>query len=390
MKRPRVTILNHDISGNSLGRAYILGKMLSEYFDVKIIGPSKKGEIWKPCMNSDIRIVKLPYYRFPALLFKIPGILKEIDGDVIYAVKPKLSSFGFGLLKKAVSKTPVILDIDDWEMGFLIKRGILGKISRLFNLKVTIPDGFFWTWLMQLFIGHADKITTVSTFLQDKFGGEIIPHAKDTDYLNPIKFNGDELKKQLNIAGRKIVMFLGTPRKHKGIEDVMQAIPMIDNPDLLMIIVGGGSDKRYEESLIRMGGDRLFIIDQIPLQDIPEYLSLADIVVIPQRRTNDSAGQIPSKLFDAMSMAKPIISTRVSDIPCILEGCGIIVEPGSPMEVKEAIQWILTNPVQAKEMGLRARDKCIKQYSMLSLKHRLRSIVDEVINSNLRASIHEN
>ncbi len=375
--RKKISILNFDLSDNSLGRAYILGQALSEYYDVEIVGPAKKGYIWEPLRDSDIKITKVPYSRLPFLLFKLPAILKKIDGDVVYAVKPRFTSFGFGLLKKLFSNKPLILDIDDWEVGFYLKKGFLSRFSRFVH--VTNPNGLFWTWLMQFFIRYADRVTTVSTFLKDKYGGEIIPHAKDTDLFDPCKFEDDDLKNQLGLTGKKIVMFLGTPRQHKGLEEAIKSVLMINNPDLILMIVGANVTGDYEKKLQILGGGRLFMTGMVPYKELPRYLMLSDVVIIPQRVTPDTVGQIPSKIFDAMSMARPIISTRVSNIPEILADCGIIVNPESPNELSRAIKQVIENPEKASQMGRKARERCNELYSLKTIREKLKRLAGDLI-----------
>ncbi len=372
----KITILNFDLSDNSLGRAYILAQALSVDYDVKIVGPARKGEIWEPLRNSDIKMIQLPHRKFPRLFCEIPSILKAIDGDLIYAVKPRFTSFGFGIVKKFFSKTPLMLDIDDWEIGFYLKKKFWSRLLKFMNL--ANPNGLFWTWVMQFFIPYADGITTVSTFLQNKFGGEIIPHAKDTAILDPKRFKNNVLKKQLGISGKRVVMFLGTPRAHKGVEDALKAVLMIGDPNVIMLIVGANLAGDYEKSLTEMGGDSLLMIGKIPLGDVPRYLMLADIVVIPQRQSPDTVGQLPSKLFDAMAMARSIISTRVSDIPQILGNCGIIVNPETVEGMSRAIKWILDNPEQAAHMGMQARLRCVELYSLASIRKKAAKLVKEV------------
>ncbi len=64
-----------------------------------------------------------------------------------------------------------------------------------------------------------------------------------------------------------------------------------------------------------------------------------------------------------MAMAKPIITTKVSDLPEILSGCGWIVEPEKPNEIAMAIRYILDHPEEAKEKGQKARERCEEKYS---------------------------
>jgi glycosyltransferase involved in cell wall biosynthesis len=376
-ERKRISILNFDLSDNSLGRAYILALALSEYYDVEIIGPAKKGYIWEPLRDSDIKITKVPYSRLPLLLLKLPAILKKIDGDVIYAVKPRFTSFGFGLLKKLFYNKPLFLDIDDWEVGFYLKKRFWNRLSRFVH--VTNPNGLFWTWLLQFFIRYADRVTTVSTFLKNKYGGVIIPHAKDTCFLDPLRFKNDELKRELGLAGKKIVMFLGTPRQHKGLEEAVEAVLMIDNPDLILMIVGANMNGKYEKKLQASRSGRFFMIGFVSIKELPRYLMLSDVVIIPQRITPDTIGQIPSKIFDAMSLARPIISTKVSDIPEILSDCGIIVNPESPNELSSAIKWVMENPEKASQMGRRARKRCNELYSLKTIRRKLTRLIGGLI-----------
>jgi glycosyltransferase involved in cell wall biosynthesis len=72
---------------------------------------------------------------------------------------------------------------------------------------------------------------------------------------------------------------------------------------------------------------------------------------------------VPAKIFDAMAMAKPIIATNVSDIPEILDSCGWIVEPENPRQLAETIKYVFEHPVEAKENGKKAREKCKREYS---------------------------
>ena len=107
---------------------------------------------------------------------------------------------------------------------------------------------------------------------------------------------------------------------------------------------------------------------------LPEFISVADLVVIPQRVTLETEAQVPAKVFDAMAMAKPIIATRVSDLPEILDGCGYIAEPDNPQSLARTIQQVFEQPDLAEEMAYKARQKCIREYSWDAMEKRLVSI----------------
>jgi len=81
----------------------------------------------------------------------------------------------------------------------------------------------------------------------------------------------------------------------------------IDDPDLMMVVVGGDHDGVYEKRLKSIGSDRLLILGRVAYEEMPRYLMMADVVIIPQRQDPGAVGQLPSKLFDAMAMAKPLL-----------------------------------------------------------------------------------
>ncbi len=85
-------------------------------------------------------------------------------------------------------------------------------------------------------------------------------------------------------------------------------------------------------------------------------------------------------------MAKPIMSTNVpvcvlrtgrSDIPQILDGCGWIIEPENPRQLVETIQYVFDHPIEAKEKGLKAREKCEREYSWEVMEEKLIAIFEK-------------
>jgi len=59
--------------------------------------------------------------------------------------------------------------------------------------------------------------------------------------------------------------------------------------------------------------------------------------------------------FDAMAMANPIVVTEVSDLPQILDGCGIVLEPDSPEALAEAIETLVEDERLQSELGVNAQ-----------------------------------
>ena len=372
----KISILCFDLSSNAFGRAGLLAQALSRFCDVEIIGPSRRGGIWAPMSQIEIPVKKFEWRRYPGFFRMRKNILDAIDGEIILASKLMPTSFGIGLQKKKNSGKPLILDIDDWELGFFYHSGFLGKVGRFLNF--SNPNGLPYVWRMEHLVGQADAISVSNLFLQKKFGGKLLPHCRDTKTLNPLKFNADDVKEEMGFSGKKILMFLGTPRSHKGIDDLLDAFKKIDNPDLHLVIIGVESKQEFLKGIDVSVKDRVTVMPKAPFDKLTKNLSAADIIVIPQRKTSDSIGQIPARLFDAMAMAKPILTTRVSDIPEVLGDCGYLTEPNEPSQLADAIQYILAHSNEAQKKGQAARERCQQMYDISNLESGLKELIERV------------
>lgn len=379
----KISIISPDLSHNCLGRAYILAKVLQRHYEVEIVGPMFGEGIWEAVAND--KSIKYKFVKISGRFkpyWQISKVVKKIDGDVIYASKPLFTSFGVGLLKKLKGKKPLILDVDDWQMGFI--KESYKKLSFTRRLKSLISStiwfynlGSYWNNLINEKLTHiADEVTVSNNFLKKRFGGKIVWHGRDTDAFNPEKFDKNLIREKYQIKRtKKIVMFFGTPRAHKGISNLTDAINLIRNQEIILYIIGITDGDKYCEKLVeyakKLLGNRFKGFEIQLFEKIPEFLAMADVVVIPQKRNFATIGQVPAKVFDAMAMAKPIIATNVSDLPEILDGCGWIVEPEKPKELAKTIQYVLDNPKEAGEIGWKARQKCIDKYSWDAMENTL-------------------
>jgi glycosyltransferase involved in cell wall biosynthesis len=372
----KISLLSFDLSHNCLGRAYLLAKVLEREYEVEIIGPTFGDGIWNPVDTGEFQYSYVRGLSYPTFFISIREMLKLITGDVIYAIKPRPTSYGIALLKKIHKNAPpLVLDIDDWEVGFYIDKN---KLKLTFNSVIDIrePNSFFYTWVTEKLTKFADDITVSSSFLQNKFGGIIVPHGRDTNAFDPTKFDRESLRSKWDLDDKKVIMFLGSPSPHKGLEEIAYAVKSLDRNDVVFMMVGAHDDN-YVRQLQAFGGDKIKIVGMQPFHKVPVFLAMADLVVLPQRKSASAVGQVPAKVFDAMAMAKPVIATNVSDLPEILDGCGWIVEPESPEQLAETIQYVLCNPGEAEETGRKARQKCIEKYSWAAMERILTGVFDK-------------
>ena len=208
----------------------------------------------------------------------------------------------------------------------------------------------------------------------------MIYHCRDTTIFDPEKFDSESIKAKLGLEGKRVVMFLGTPRPHKGTAELFSAIEKISDPYVRLVLIG--ADSSIQSQIQNMGNnkDKVIVLPKISFKELPEHLSVADMLVIPQKDTTDTQGQIPAKLFDAMAMAKPIITTPISDIPEVMGGHGYLVEPGNPEQLAKTIINIFANLEEAQRKGQNARKRCQELYDLKVMEKELSFQVEKLIS----------
>ena len=371
----KTSVLCFDLSDNAAGRADLLARLLAPLGEVEVIGPRSGPAPWMPVAGGPVRYTGVPERRMPGFLMTMVELSRRADGDLVYASKTRLGSAGVGYLKRVLGRRPLLLDIDDWETGFYLRSGLAGTLGRAVNFGN--PKGLPWTWLAERLTGLASGITVASRFLQQRFGGVLVPHVRDTDAWKPGSGSPVEARRRLGIVDERVVMFLGTPRGYKGLDDLGAAVTGLGRKDVRLAVVGTLPESVLGRDLARRFPS-ICVAPPIAFEEIPSFLSAADVVVVPQRDTPDTRGQVPAKLFDAMALGRPIVSTRVSMIPEILEGCGLLVEAGAVSALGAAIARLLDDPGEAAALARRARERCVERYSFSAARRDLFPLIEQV------------
>jgi glycosyltransferase involved in cell wall biosynthesis len=370
----KVSVLAFDLADNATGRADLLARLLAPRWEVEVVGPRFGPELWKPAQGGDVAHRGIQAGKYPGFLGALPGLLGLVDGDVIVASKPRPTSYGVGLLARARRRRPLLLDIDDWELGFFYRSGAWGRVGRALDL--ADPNGLAWTWLMERLVGRADARIVASRFLEARFGGALVTHVRDTEAWDPTRYDPAWARSALGARDRRVVMFLGTPRAYKGVDDLVEAVGRL-GPDVMLALVGaepgGAAARRWA------GRPHVRVVGQVPFQDVPRYLVAADVVAVPQRATTDTLAQVPAKLVDAMALARPVVSTAVSMIPEMLAGCGRVVAPGDVAALAEAIRDLLAHPAAAQALGAAARRRCEERYSFRAARAALFPLIERLL-----------
>ena len=152
----------------------------------------------------------------------------------------------------------------------------------------------------------------------------------------------------------------------KGVPDLIEACRILKERRFRFrcLIVGSdpeGTRRAGLQALVRTKGlgDQVSLVGLLPWRTALERVARAAVFVLPAIRTaaGDMDG-IPVSLIEAMGIGVPVVSTRLSGIPELIEHGhrGLLVSPGDAQALASAVERIGACPELAASLGRRGRE----------------------------------
>ena len=186
----KISILAFDLSDNATGRADLLARLLAPRWDVEVVGPRFGARVWGPVAGGPIVHRALPARRRALSALRLGvGARSPRRSTATSSTPPSRGRPATAprCWRAGAARRPLLLDIDDWEVGFFRRSDAWGTLGRALNLGN--PNGLPWTWLMERLVPRADALTVASRFLERRFGGTLVPHVRDTEAWDPARFD---------------------------------------------------------------------------------------------------------------------------------------------------------------------------------------------------------
>ena len=356
-QRTTIAVLAWDVGHNPYGRAYLLAEALSRQYRVVLIGFrfSRYGDdVWKPLRGAPIEPVVLPGNDFPEFQQQLESLAARIDPDVVIACKARLPTVQLGLMLKALRNRPLIVDVDDYEPSFFGDQGAIESVADLPAEALRVPHEEAWTRYAENLLPFADALLVSNPALQSKFGGVVVPHARDEVVFDANRADGAETRRRLGLESQsRLVFFVGTPRPHKGLLELLAAIDQSGVADCRLVVVGTPPDRTFGQALASAGGDRLAMLPDQSFDALPGLLAAADLVCLLQDRDSPiSEFQLPAKVVDALAMGVPVLATRAPPLEGLIAAG--LVQATARSSAPAAIKALLEMPRDERERRARA------------------------------------
>jgi len=279
---------------------------------------------------------------------------ENIDSDIVHT-HTWYGHFG-GLLTRILYNIPFVATCHSLEPLRPWKEDQLGRGYQLS------------TWIEKVSIESADKIIAVSKLMKEDIlryfnvSEEKIVVIHNGIDLNKWKYTpiSDSLKKEYGIAD-DYILFVGRPTPQKGMEYLVEAAD--DIPVQIVFGAVGADTKEYEERMMEKVKKKKNIVWIHKLLKEEEYVQLyssAKVFVCPS--IYEPFGIIN---LEAMACETPVVASAVGGIKEVVvhEQTGLLVEPGNPKQISDAVNRLLKDKDLAKKFGKNGRKRVEEKFS---------------------------
>lgn len=291
------------------------------------------------------------------VLTSLFGMARAQKPDYIFVDSPPLFLGVSGWLAAKWWNVPLIFNVADLWPDSVRDLGVMDD-GALVNFAYALER-----WIYR----HSTVVTAVTEGIRDSLlkikliPAEkvlFLPNGVDTSLFRP-SVPDQGLKDRLGLAGKKIILYAGNHGYAGAVETVVYAAERVRRETSYhFLLVGEGPEKRkLIELSANLGLRNVTFHQQVPLDEVPAFVSISDLAVITLRKSQVMAGARPAKTFVMMAGGKPIVLAAEGEAARLIQsaGAGVVVPPEDHESLANAIHTLLTHPEIAVEMGASGR-----------------------------------
>lgn len=167
------------------------------------------------------------------------------------------------------------------------------------------------------------------------------------------------------------ILYVGSLSPRKGVDDLLHALAHFDPPTpWQLVVIGDGPERRKLERLtstLKLVGNVTFLGAQ-RFEDVSSAYAACDVLVAPSRYGKRGRTEgIPNVVIEALAHERPVITTRVSGIPELVENrvTGFLVAPNDRTALTEALYFVQQHPDVADATAKQGRLRVEEQFDLI-------------------------
>lgn len=207
----------------------------------------------------------------------------------------------------------------------------------------------YFEWLEKRLYKSAYKIIVVTDSFKDKIVEKGIDGNKISVFKNgalldmyePASKN-EELLKRLELQDKFVFGYIGTHGMAHALDFIIESANTIKEqyPNVVFLLLGDGAKKA--ELLVlkeKLNAHNVLMLDSVPKHEVVEYLNLMDVALVNLKKSDTFKTVIPSKIFEAAAMSKPILLGLEGETKTMIEEykVGLCFEPENQKDFLEKV-----------------------------------------------------
>lgn len=347
--------------------------------------PGYRNRLWQEEARDGVRVIRLWTWLaanegfLPRISNYVSYLLSVLvwmwrlpKADVVLSTSPQFFCGLAGWLLKRKQR-PWVLEIRDlWPESIVtvgaMKRGAAIKLLEVIerfayrkaDLVVSVTDGF---------VPHIRERRGDGPIAVIKNGVDL------TTFTTPDAAAETQFRAAHGLTGKFVAAYVGTHGMAHKLDTVLEAAELLrDRSDIAFLLVGDGAEReRLVAEVAARGLSNVVMLGQQPKSAMPGIWAASDAALVLLRRVDTFKTVIPSKMFEAMAMACPMIMGVEGEAKALMEagGAGIAITPESAAELAAAVTRLADDPAFAAQLGESGRSFVAREFDRRVLAERL-------------------
>lgn len=299
--------------------------------------------------------------------------------DVVLSTSPQFFNGLAGYFVSEMRRIPWVLEIRDLWPESIVTVGAIKSQAVIKMLE----------WIERFAYRNADHIVPVTDSFKAYMLGKGIEAGKITVVKNGVDLaqyrpvdGASELAEELRLTGKFIVSYFGTHGMAHHLETILDAARRLNNsPNIVFLMVGDGAER---QTLVRMrdtmGLKNVMMLDQQPKSRMPELWALSDVSLVLLKKSDLFKTVIPSKIFESLAMAKPIVLGVEGESADLLRAAqaGLCIEPEDADQLVARVLELSRDTQLRQRLGRNGRRFVMEQFDRIILARKLASVIEMV------------
>jgi glycosyltransferase involved in cell wall biosynthesis len=273
--------------------------------------------------------------------------------NFIYATSPPLFVGGAALVLSQIKRIPMVFEVRDlWPESAIA----LGELTNQQAISMA-------TKLEEMCYRRAIQVVVVTRGIYNRLAQRGVsinklcfaPNGANIDLFTFSQIGRDQIRRELGLEHKFIAIYAGIHGLAQGLETILETARLLQTTsEIHFLLIGDGPKKAEIVSLATIYNlPNLTLLPEKPREQIPDYLSAADVALIPLKKVEIFKGALPSKIFDAWACERPILISIDGEARAIVEDVsgGIFVTPEDPGKMSEALISLMNSPSERISMG---------------------------------------